>query len=170
MGNWCNVGVKEVRMYQISTRLLERQPTLVMRAKLRVDKMPEFMGHAYGGVAEYVERHRLEYAGMPFAIHRLLDEVTHEFEVEAGFPISEDPGDVPGDSDVEVSSLPGGNAAVVTHTGPYDQMGPAYDAIATWIADNGHDPEGLAWEVYHSDPVAEPDPSTWKTEIIQPYR
>ena len=26
------------------------------------------------------------------------------------------------------------------------------------------------WEVYFTDPASEPDPVTWRTEIIQPYR
>jgi hypothetical protein len=29
---------------------------------------------------------------------------------------------------------------------------------------------GNAWEVYLSDPSAQPDPATWRTEIVQPYR
>jgi effector-binding domain-containing protein len=164
------VMIKEVPMYQVSTRVLERQPTLVMRAKVPVEQLPEFLGKAYGGVAGYVEEHGLDYAGMPFGIYRLLDEATHEFEVEAGFPVLGIQGEIPGDTGVESSSLPGGNVAVVTHIGPYDQMTPAYDAIAEWMANHGHDPDGPAWEVYYSDAVAEPDPSNWKTEIVQPYR
>ncbi len=26
------------------------------------------------------------------------------------------------------------------------------------------------WEVFFSDPATEPDPATWRTEIVQPYR
>lgn len=31
-------------------------------------------------------------------------------------------------------------------------------------------PAGDLWEVYFSDPASEPDPATWRTEIVQPYR
>jgi effector-binding domain-containing protein len=49
-------------------------------------------------------------------------------------------------------------------------MRPAYDAIEAWIIDQGGQPEGPAWEIYYTDPNEEPDPSNWRTEIVQPYR
>jgi effector-binding domain-containing protein len=48
-------------------------------------------------------------------------------------------------------------------------MRPAYDAIEAWIIDQGGQPEGPALEFYHTDPDEEPNPSNWRTEIVQPY-
>jgi effector-binding domain-containing protein len=36
------------------------------------------------------------------------------------------------------------------------------------IGDWGHEPAGPMWEVYWTDPSAEPNPSTWRTEILIP--
>ena len=47
-------------------------------------------------------------------------------------------------------------------------MGPAYEALDVWMPDHGVEPNTDMWEVYFSDPVAEPDPSTWRTEIYAP--
>jgi GyrI-like small molecule binding domain len=63
----------------------------------------------------------------------------HEFgegrlEVEAGFPAS---GPVEGDGDVRPSGLPGGQVAITLHAGPYDQMEPAYQALASWVSEHG---------------------------------
>ena len=65
--------------------------------------------------------------------------------------------------------LPAGPVAVTMHIGPYDAMEPAYAALASWVGDRGGQLAGDPWEVY-SDPEQRPDPSTWRTEIVQPYR
>jgi effector-binding domain-containing protein len=57
-----------------------------------------------------------------------------------------------------------------TYIGPYDAMEPAYTALASWVSDRGGEPTGDAWEIYSSDPEQQPDPRTWRTEIVQPYR
>jgi effector-binding domain-containing protein len=49
-------------------------------------------------------------------------------------------------------------------------MEPAYQALASWVSEHGGELAGDAWEVYLSDPSAQPDPATWRTEIVQTYR
>lgn len=154
-------------MYEVVSRHIEEQPTLVMMAKLPVAGMKEFLGKAYGAIAERIAKSGRSFAGPPFARFRPLDDTYAEFEVEAGFPV-----DLPidGEGEIVASTLPGGPVAVTTHIGPYDQMKPGYEAILRWIEEHDGHPEGPAWEVYHSDPSEHPDPATWRTEIVQPYR
>jgi effector-binding domain-containing protein len=47
-------------------------------------------------------------------------------------------------------------------------MAPAYEAPASWVSSHGGEPAGGLWQVYFSDPASEPDPATWRTEIVQP--
>ena len=75
----------------------------------------------------------------------------------------------PGNS-ARPSELPGGQVAVTVHAGPCDQMERVYQALASLVSEHGGELAGDAWEVYFSDPSAEPDPATWRTEIVQPYR
>ena len=89
------------------------------------------------------------------------------FEVEAGFPVTPA---IPGEGELEASMLPGGEAAATTHIGPYDAMRPTYEAITEWLGEHDAVPAGAPWEVYLSDPDDQPDPATWRTDIIQPYR
>ena len=154
-------------MLQVSSRPLQEQPTLVMSANLTVAEIPSFLGKAYAVVAEQAGRSGLVMTGPPFARYRSLDPEYARFEVEAGFPVDKS---APVHGEVESSTLPGGPAAVVTHIGPYDEMKPAYEATEAWITQHDGMPEGSAWEVYYSDPQQQPDPSTWRTEIVQPYR
>ena len=88
---------------------------------------------------------------MPFArYHPTGDD---RFEVEAGFPASTP---TSGEGEVEPSDLPGGLAAVTVHTGPYDTIGPTYEALRAWVQEHGGEPVGDAWEVY----LTEPDDAT----------
>ena len=66
--------------------------------------------------------------------------------------------------------LPGGSVASTVHVGPYDAMVPGYQAVLSWIAAHDGEVVGDAWEVYLSHPIVEPDPATWRTEIVQPFR
>lgn len=153
-------------MYEIEDRILTERPTLVMRGKVAVQEMPDFLGKAYGAVETRAAEAGVTFAGPPFARYRALDERFEEFEVEAGFPF-ESP--IEGDEHVAASTLPGGKAAATWHIGPYDELGAAYEAVMRWITEKNRVPVGDAWETYHSDPMVEPDPGLWRTEVVQPY-
>lgn len=154
-------------MYQVTKRHLEARPTLVMIGKMTTADIPAWLADAYRQVETVIGRSEVDFAGPPFARIRLLDEADASFEIEAGFPVNRT---ASGEGDVVASTLPGGTVAVVTHIGPYDRMIPAYRALQEWIAAEDGTPEGAPWEVYYSDPHQQPDPETWRTDIIQPYR
>lgn len=153
-------------MYEIEDRVLEERPTLVMFGKVAVEEMPRFLSKAYGAVETRVAETGACFAGAPFARYRALDEKFEEFEVEAGFPL-ESP--VEGDEHVKASALPAGKAATTWHVGPYDKLGSAYQAVMKWIVEKNGTPTSTPWESYHSDPMVEPDPEHWRTEVVQPY-
>ena len=149
----------------IEHRVLEEQQTAAMYARLPAEAIGSWLPEVYEAVAAYLAKYGVGPVGLPYArFHRRDD---GQFEVEAGFPASTP---VPGEGQVEPSELPGGDVAVAVYFGPYDAMGPAYEALAAWVRDSGATPVGDAWEVYFTDPVSEPDPARWRTEIVQPYR
>ena len=154
-------------MHEVESRTLAAQPTLVVRGKLAVDEIKEFLGRAYHLVAARTQECGIHFAGPPFARYRALDPEFTEFEVEAGFPVI---ALVPCSGEVEPSDLPAGDVAVTWHIGPYDGMKAAYAALQSWIEDRDGVPTGVPWEVYHTDPNEEPDPSESRTEIFYPYR
>ncbi len=154
-------------MFDILSRDLNEQPTLAISGKARADEISDFLGNAFGAVAALIERKGLDYGGAPYAKYRPLDGEFSEFEIEAGFPVL---GLAEGEGEVLASTLPAGPAVVLTYLGPYDGMRPAYEAIEQWLGDNRAQADGPAWEVYYSDPATEPDPSTWRTDIFQPFR
>ncbi len=154
-----------MKLYEIHAEARETQLTAVARATLPVTQLGPWLSRTYGAIAGLLAAGRAAPAGPPFARFHMLGGGL--FEVEAGFPVSSP---IEPRGDVQPSKLPGGQFAVTVHVGPYDQMEPAYQALASWVADHGGKLAGDAWEVFFSDPATEPDPATWRTEIVQPYR
>jgi effector-binding domain-containing protein len=159
-----NIGRRAVA--EVTIRTLDEQPTLVVRGKVLVAGIPEFLGRAFHSAAGRAAECQAQLTGPPFAQYRPLDCECHEFEVIAGFPVA---GLVTGSGEVEVDALPGGPAAVAWHIGPYETMVPTYDAVSRFVRQRHAEPIGAPWEVYHSDAEQEPDPTEWRTEIVQPF-
>jgi effector-binding domain-containing protein len=154
-------------MYDITECVLIEQPTAVIRHRLEVTGIEAWIGPAFARVTQAVAAAGLWVAGAPFARFHRVEGTAAEFDVEAGFPVSA-PFPATAADDVQPSRLPGGPAVTTLHQGPYEAMTPAYEAVEKWLADNGVSPDGAGWESYLSEPWG--DPSTWRTEVIQPYR
>ena len=140
------------------------QPAAVCLVTLPVGELPTWLGKAFSTVAGFLASHGSHPAGPPFARYHPLG--GGRFEVAAGFPVSTS---IEGAGEVQALVLPGGPAASTVHIGSYDAMMPGYQTVAAWVAEHGGDVVGDPWEVYLSEPAAQPDPSTWRTEIVQPY-
>jgi effector-binding domain-containing protein len=57
--------------------------------------------------------------------------------------------------------------ATTIHKGPYDQVGPAYERLTTWITGQGLHAIGPPMEAYLNDP-GETTPDEYLTEIMMP--
>ena len=151
--------------YDISSQVRREQPAAVCTETLSISELPAWLGRSLATVVEWLPSQRSHPAGPPFARYHRLDD--GRFVVDAGFPVS---APVTGSDSVRGVTLSGGTVATTVHVGPYDQMAPGYRAVETWITAHGGEAVGDPWEVYLSDPGAQPDPATWRTEIVQPYR
>lgn len=147
--------------YRVEVVTLKPQPTLVVRAELAA---PE-LGKALAGILPRTFQHAMKQgaspAGMPFT--RYVSMGADKFVIEAGVPVS---AKVEGAGDILAAELPAGRTATVVHTGPYDQLGAAHEALTAWARDNGAKAKGGAWEVYITDPASEPNPQNWQTKVF----
>ena len=150
--------------YEITDRLLIVQDTAVVRGEMAPEEMPGWLPNAYRTIGEYLRRIQVSPSGPPFARYTFLNDVV---AVEAGFPV---PCEVSGDGSIDASRLPDGPAAVTTHIGRYEDLTVAFGAVLRWLDDHGLVPAGPHWEVYFTDPNAQPDPSRWRTDVVVPYR
>ena len=110
-------------------------------------------------------------AGMPFAAYHNVDMQNldsmdmQNLDIEIGFPVVHR---IAGKGEIHAGEFPGGKLASVMHIGPYDQVGPAYDALAQWAKDHGYESTGVAYEIYFSEP--ETPPQETRTEIVFPLK
>ncbi len=155
-----------MRTYVVEEKMFaSERPTAAMFATVDVGGIGGWLQKAYPTVASYLSHYGVGPVGPPYArFHRLE---AGGFEVEAGFEASTP---VAGEGDVEPSTLPAGKAASTLHVGPYEELEPAYEALADWIRGRGASPSGDPWEIYETDPSQEPDPARWRTEVFMPFR
>ncbi|MFE6308400.1 MerR family transcriptional regulator [Nocardiopsis sp. NPDC057823] len=85
--------------------------------------------------------------------------------VTAGFVL---PSRVEGVSGLEVSELPGGEAAVTTHRGEVAGIGETWAALVDWVREQGLELAGVCREVYWT-PGDRPQ-EEWVTDLVQPVR
>ena len=151
--------------HEFGTTELEARPVLGIRTTARMDEIAEVMGPLFGEVFGYLQRQGQAPAGMPLARYHSMEGGTVDLEcaIPVGSPVE-------GAGRVAASELPACTAATVTHMGPYDRLGKTWEALTAWMQSEGLQPAGTPWEVYVTDPGAEPDPSKWRTDIFFPVR
>lgn len=107
-------------------------------------------------------------AGPPLLVYHDPEFSPESMDVELVCPVPsgvKGPLPTPGGRTLELRTLPGGEAAVIVHIGPYETLGEAYQALAGWIGQHGYRVTGPCQEIYLSSPQ---DPGPPVTEIRMP--
>lgn len=139
------------------------QPTAVVKAHIPMAQLKDLFDRAYGQVFAAIGKQGVQFAGPPFGYYPSKPAET--VEVEVGVPVA---GPFQADGDVVPGHLPGGRVVHGMHVGPYENLAQTYEALMAWVTEQGHTLAAGMWESYLSDPQAEPDPATWRTEIFWP--
>jgi effector-binding domain-containing protein len=144
--------------------LLDRpaQPTLAIRTRTPVKRLPQVIGQAYGAIFQYASELGFQPSGAPFVAYYNMD--MEDLDTEIGFPFQQR---LPGRGNILAGEIPGGKAAACLHVGPYDQLAAAYQALHEWTEANGHARTGVAYEFYLNDPQATP-PAELQTQLVFP--
>jgi len=150
--------------FQCEIKEQSPQPTLSIRTRTPVDNLPQLLGESYGKIAGYLAELGSQPAGAPFAVYYNMD--MQDLDVEIGFPVAEP---VLSKGDIQASQVPGGKQAIALHTGPYGEIGPAYEALTQFAKEQGCEPTGVSYEFYLNDPQETP-PGQLRTQIIFPLK
>ncbi len=149
----------------------EEQPYAGVGATVRLRAIGEAFPWMMGELAAGLARLGVAPTGPPFLRYNVID-MEGDLQIELGIPVA---APIPADEGLIAGVLPPGRYASVIHTGPYDALMGANAALQAWA-----DREGLRWgvvetpvgdrwdsrlEIYLTDPEAEPDPATWRTEV-----
>ena len=172
---------------KFETKQIEAQHILGIRVTTTMDNVGEVMGPLFGEVFGYIQQSGQQPAGMPLTIYHAMDDAAVdperivggyeddlECEVKPGTMVMECAMPVAsamdGSGRIQASELPSGTVATVTHMGPYDNLPQSWSALTEWMGQQGLQPAGAPWEVYVTDPGAEPDQSKWRTDIFFPVQ
>ena len=143
---------------------LPAQPILAVRVRTRVEELPQMFGQWYGAIAGYLAELGETPAGAPFAVYYNMD--MQDLDMGIGFPVT---GSLPAKGEILPGEIPGGRYATCLFTGPYSELGMAYDALNQWVTENGYTPSGVVYEMYLDDPSQTP-PQELKTLILFPLQ
>ena len=148
--------------YECKVKEQPTQATLAIRTRVSVQDLPQVLGKAYGAIAQYLGDLGEQPAGPPFVAYYNMD--MQDLDVEVGFPVSRG---LSGKGDIQACEIPGGKVATCLYTGPYSDIGPAYNALSQWMKENGYEATGVAYEMYLNDP-GQTVPQELQTQIVFP--
>jgi effector-binding domain-containing protein len=143
-----------VTMYQVVSREVPAQRVATIRERVPMTVIGKAMGEGFGEVARAAEAAGAEIDGLPFAIYHQMG--PEQVDLELGFPVL---GEVDAGR-VHSATLDGGRVACTVHTGPYEEVGSAYDALTRWVQLHGERVCGPPREVYLNEPGADVVPLT----------
>lgn len=130
----------------------KEQPVLSIRKRTSVANLPQEIGKAYGAIAAYLEELGEAPADAPFTAYYNLD--MDDLDVEMGFPVSKP---LAGKDEITANVIPAGKQASYMYKGSYEKMGPAYEALTAWVANQGLKPTGISYEYYYNAPCEVPE-------------
>ncbi len=151
--------------WEFRTTRLNTQPIMGIRTTSAMRDIGKTMDSLFGEVHGYLQQRGQHPAGRPLAIYYSPPGETVDFE--CAIPVASPAASA---GRIQAGALPAGTAATVTHVGPYDTLPQTWAALTAWMQAQALVGAGAPWEVYVTDPGAEPDQSQWQTEIYFPVR
>jgi AraC family transcriptional regulator len=149
--------------------LVEVPPLIVagLRRKGSREKIPQMIGE----LAEFIVRKEIGPSGPPISLlhEKSAEEASRarteeNYDLEFVFPVT---GRTRPEGDISTYELPGGTMARVLHKGPYQEAGPTYERLFSWLESTGKKISGPIREIYLNDPC-EVTPAEILTEILAP--
>lgn len=128
------------------------QPVLSIRKITSVAQLPQLIGSVFHDIIDYLSEKGLQPADAPFACYYNMD--MENLDVEIGFPVM---AALPGRGEIKSGEIPAGNKAATLYVGPYQDMGPTYEAMNKWVTDNGYEATGVVYELYYNSPMEVPE-------------
>ena len=149
-------------MTTFEIRQTTEQHTAALKMTRPVTQIGPAMAEAFPKLYHAVVSAGVEPAGEPLA--RYFDMDAEAVIFECAVPV---PGPFTAVGEVQPSTVGGGEAAFTVHVGPYDTIGQTWEALMTWLTEQGKAPAGPTWEVYIDDPQEVPE-NELKTELYIP--
>ncbi len=131
------------------------RPVLSVRTHAAAQDLPRILEGVYGRIMGYLAERKTQPTGMPFVIYYNMDMAN--LDIEMGF---ETPAGLSGRDDIQAGTIPAAKVVSLIYTGPYEECGPAYEAMSKWMVENNLEGTGVAIEFYLNDPQVDPPAQT----------
>jgi len=148
-------------MYPCEIKEWPARAALSIRFRAAAQELPGHFGRVYGAILQYLRELGELHTGAAFAAYHNLD--MQNMDVEAGFPESKLLHD---GGEICAAKIPGGMVANCHYTGPYENLGPAYEELRQFAMEKGYAPGSVCYEWYLNGP--EVPPQDLKTDIVFP--
>lgn len=136
------------------------QHTLVIRRRAAVGDLPKIIGECYMKIGKYLGELGESPTGAPFVAYHNMD--MENLDLELGFPVGKP---LPGKDDIAAGQIPAGPFVTALYKGPYSKMEELYNEMMKWMADNGYEMAGAAFEYYLNSPAEVKDESEYLTIV-----
>ncbi|MCU1644200.1 MAG: transcription activator, effector binding [Nocardia sp.] len=135
-------------------------PTAVVRGTVPVSGLRDFFDTSFRVLPEVVAAQGAAIGGPAFGLYRGVS--GESIDLEVGFAVDRA---VQPERGVSAGCLPAGRVARVVHVGNFDGLSDAWDRLQVWIGEQGGVAGPVRWEVYHTQPTPDMDPSGLRTEL-----
>ena len=152
--------------YDVGVKELSALPIVSIRATIPNDEIMSFYTEAQDELRSSIEALNVAVAGPKMSLWHSSpqDSPTHT-DIETCLPVARP---VPALGRIHAGELPAGRIVYTIHSGPYDTLGDAFEAVWAYLQQHGYAPAGpprdlvLVGEDDVSDPVA------YRTEVAWP--
>ena len=155
---------KKCSKIDIEVKEIEAAKALTIRATTSSGEISAKLGELYQALMDCINKYEIQMVGPPFAKYYSWDP-EGDTDLEAGVPVEKG---AECEGNIEFVELPSCKVVTSLHVGPYESIGPVYEAIQEYIDKKGLKINGAVWEVYLTDPATEPDPNNYKTQVYYP--
>ena len=125
------------------------------------------MGKSFGDLMAVLGRAKESMTGAPMCLYPMYDEGQKKMEMICALPVN---GDAKLPAKYAIQQTTGGKAAKGISMGAYSKLANAHEQINGYIAMKNLKRNGIPYEAYITDPMAEPDTTKWITEIYYPVK
>lgn len=130
--------------YHITVETLSPRLLAAVRQRVAMSEVPKAFKPALDKVWAFLRQNpglRTEGHNIFLYHHETPEQMPVDFGVEVVRPFA-------GEGEIQCVTTPAGEAAVVVHRGPYEQMRAAHQALHQWCAANGRTIGGHSLEIY----------------------
>lgn len=115
-------------------------------------------------LGSYITEHNVQVTGPWTVLYFMWNEGGGQAEIGISFPVE---GITKTDNDLEITEIPALKAAMATLDGSYDGLREVHEALGKHIAQQKYAlaTPVTAIEEYVIDPMGDPDPNNWKTNV-----